>query len=451
MRTRRFGIVGVALVAAVLLTGNGVAEVFEVQPYQEALVRIDGDGIPTSLDSGPGVGDGSQGTSLRALYSFDLSFLPPGAVVSSAVIHSWISAVYGDPESLGPLLATRIIGTQGRPSLDLQTQWGMFGPHNSPIEVGGEVVGGSDLTADLTSQFQGIYPTSDHSQDPGRAIVRFQLETENNGDDSEDFLYLSRTWLELDVQMPSPITERPVGRHLKRCIPVVASLPGAAGTRWVTELHLTARHDGAVWLYFTETGQDGTTAFHVRRVDLEMWQTLRYEDVLPDLFGLEGTKGWIEVFMTDPNFVVTARVANVGGKGAFGQTVPLVDESKMLRLPEFRFWDRYQRLVNLVMVDAENRTNLGLVNLGPGEVTVMITAISPDGWFIGEYTVELAPFQHRQFDRLESVIPEADGVGLASLMFAVEDGGESNLYQQDVAVYVSRVDETTGDAVFILP
>ena len=27
------------------------------------------------------------------------------------------------------------------------------------------------------------------------------------------------------------IVERPIGRHLKRCIPVVASLPGAAGTQ----------------------------------------------------------------------------------------------------------------------------------------------------------------------------------------------------------------------------
>jgi len=335
--------------------------------------------------------------------------------------------------------------------VDIQPHWGTFSPQNSPKEVIGEIVRGSDLTADLTSQFQGIYPTSEYSMDPGRAVIRFQFDVENNGDDTEDFFYHSRTWLELDVQLPSPITERPAGRHLKRCIPVVASLPGAAGTQWETELHLTALHRGSVWLYFTETGQDGTTAFHVRRVDLEMWQTIRYEDVLPDLFGFENTKGWIEVFMTDPNFVVTARVANVGGKGTFGQTVPLVDESKMLRLNEIRFWDSYQRLVNLVMVDADNRTNLGMVNLGPDEVTVSMRAIAPDGRFIGEYMVEMVAYQHMQIDRLQSVIPETDGVGLVSLSFAVEDDGGANTYRLGVAVYASRVDETTGDAVFILP
>lgn len=451
MRDNRFGIVGLAMVVAVLWAGSGMAEVFEVLPYQEALVTIDGDGFPESFDQGPGVGDSIQGKYLRALCAFDLSFLPPGAVVSSAVIHAQVSAVYGDPASLGPLLATRIVGTRGRPTADLQLQWGTFSPHNSPVEVLGAISIGSDLTADLTSQFQGSYPTPEYSQDPGRAVVRFQLEVENNGNDTDDFFYLYRTTLELDVQFPNPITERPVGRHVKRCLPVVASLPGAAGTQWVTELQLTGRHDGSVWLYFTETGQDGTTAFHVRRVDLGMWQTVRYGDVVPDLFGLESTKGWIEVFSTDPDTVVTARVANVGGKGSYGQTVPLVDESKMLRINEVRFRDSYRRLVNLVMVDADNRTNVGLVNLGPGNVTVWITAISPDGPFLGDYTVELAPFQHRQLDRLETVIPETDGVGLVSLSFGIDDDTEPRGFRQGVAVYASRVDNTTGDAVFILP
>ena len=451
MRNNWFVIVGLSFVAAVLWTGSLVAEVFEVQPCQEALVRIDGDGIPMRLDSALMIGDSIQGRYLRTLHSFDLSFLPPGAVVSSAVIHSQVGAAYGNPASLGPLLGTRVIDTSGSPGVEIQTRWGTVSTPESPVEVIWEMIDGSDLTVDLSAHFQGFFPTPDHSQDPGRAVVRFQLEVENNGNETNDFLYLFRTRLVLDVDLPSPISERPVGRHLKRCLPVVASLPGAEGTQWATELHLTAGHDGSVWLYFTETEQEGTTTFHVRRVDLERWQTIRYEDVLPDLFGLEKTKGWIEVFSTDPDIVVTARVANVGGEGSFGQTVPLVDESKMLRVTQLRFWDSNRRLVNLVMVNEDNRVNVGLVNLGSGEVTVEVTAIAPGGLFLGTVAVVLGPFEHRQLDRLATVIPATDGVGLVSLSVGIEKDDGTNVYQQGVAVYASRVDETTGDAVFILP
>lgn len=451
MRNCTISIVGAASVAMMLLSGSGVAEVFEVQPYQEAAATIASDGFPVSLYSQVVIGDSVHGRYMRGLVSFDLSFLPPDAVVTSAVLHSHVAAVYGNPSSLGSLMASRIGDTRGSPSMDIQPHWGTFNFHGSLIEVMGEVIRGSDVTADLTPHFQGFFPTPDYSLDPGRAVIRVQQENENNGDDIDDFFYLSRIWLELDVEMPSPITERPVARHLKRCIPVVASLPGAAGTQWVTEVHMTAGNDGSVWLYFSETGQDGTTNFQVRRVDLDMWQTVRYEDILPDLFGLERTKGWIEVFSTDPNFVVTARVANVGGEGSYGQTVPLVDESKMLRLNEIRFGDSYQRLVNLVMFDADNRVNVGLVNLGLDEVTAEIRVIAPDGLFLGDHIVEMAPFEHIQIDRLESVIPDAEGVGLASLSVGLRNEGEGNVYQNGVAFYASRVDTTTGDAVFILP
>jgi len=451
MRLRRFGSGLVALTVALLWAGSGQAEVFDVIPYQEAIVTTDAEGLPVSLDSVPGAGDSVQGRYLRALYTFDLSFLPPGAIVSSAVVHSQLSAAYGNPASLGPLRAARIIETKGQPSVDIQPQWGTFTPLETPVDVSGTITNGSDLTVDLTSQFEGYYPSPEYSLDPGRAVVRFQFTTDNNDNGTEDFCYFNRTRLELDVEMPDPIAARPVGRHLKRCLPVVASLAGAEGTQWVTELHLTARHDSSVWLYFTETGRDGSTTFHVRRVDLTMWQSVRYGDVLPDLFGLEGTKGWIEVFTTDPDVAINARVANVGGDGSYGQTVPLVDESHMLRLSEPRFRDNYRRLVNLVMADTDNRTNFGFVNLGSGNVTVRVTPISPSGPFLGEYLVDLGPFEHRQVDRLQTVIPETSGAGLVSLSFGVSSDSTTRGLRQGVAAYVSRVDNTTGDAVFVLP
>ncbi len=442
---------GVALAIVALWAGSGAAEVFEIPALQEARVTTDADGVPVSLDRAAAVGDSTEGRYLRAAFTFDLSFLPPGAVVSSAVVHTRVSAAYGDLASLGTLRGGRILETTGQPSVDIQPQWGTSTLVGSPVDVTGAVTRGSEVTVDLTEQFVGYFPTPENSPHPGRAVVRFQFSTESSSNGTEDFCYLDMTLLELDVELPDPIAARPVGRHLLRCIPVVASLPGASGTQWVTELQVTARHDGSVWLYFTETGENGTTSFSVRRVDLGMWQTRSWQDVLPDLFGITGTKGWLEVFSTDPEVVATARVANVGGTGAYGQTVPLVDESQMLRLNEVRFGDTYRRLVNLVVVDDDNRTNVGLVNLGPGEVAVRLIAIAPGGSFLGDYTIDLGPFEHRQIDRLESVIPAADGVGLVALSFGMESDTESRGLRQGVAVYASRVDNTTGDAVFVLP
>ncbi|MEE4270411.1 MAG: hypothetical protein V2I67_01970 [Thermoanaerobaculales bacterium] len=438
------------LVILVSAAGAVWGEIVTIRPSQEGHVTVDDDGSSVAFSSIPSAGDSTNGHFLRSLATFDLSFLPPGAEISSAVIHTRIGALYGNPAALGPLTVARVPETRGQPSTDIQTSWATLRLYEDPTPSTGVVAPGEDLSADLSPAFEGVFPSPESSPDPGRAVIRFQFEDDNNGDDTDDFVYFQDTVLELDVRLPEPITERPVNRHAKSCIPVVASLPGAMGTSWTTELHITARYPASVWLYFTETGADGATDFSVRRVDLGMWDTVRYADVLPDLFGLQRTKGWIEVFSTNPGVTINARVANIGGEGSYGQTVPMIGELKLLRYVGPRFDDRYRRLVNLVMMDSDNRTNIGLVNLGPSLASVEVTAMGPDGPFLGHTTVSLGPFEHRQIDRLETVIPQADGAGLIGLSFEMVSD-DAPWLDRGVAVYVSRVDNATGDAVFVLP
>lgn len=453
MRLSIPSVIAVLVVAA--SPAGGTADVFDVPACQETMVSIeaDGTGRPSDMLTGAAIGDSNQGEELRALFGFDLSFLPPGTTITSAVFHARFEASYGDPASLGAVYAGRVYQIKGFPSADLEPQWSTSPLMTPMAEVLGEIASGSDLRADLTAHIQGQYPSPQYHQDRGRAVVRLQFELGTNDDDTGDFIYVHDPRLELDVELPDPISERPLGRHLKRCLPVVASLPGAAGTQWTTELQITARHDGTVWLYFTETRTDGTTSFLVRRIDLDIWESVRYADVLPELFGVEDTKGWLEVFSTDPEVVVTSRVANVGGEGSYGQTVPLVGERQMLRYSLYRFWDRPRKQVNLAMVDADNRTNVGMVNLGPGDVTVEVTAVSPEGPFLGHHEVELEPFEHHQMDGLGSgsFIPEAHDIGSVSLMFYLSHDTADMAAWGNVAVYVSRVDNTTGDAVFVVP
>ena len=120
MRTSKFDPAAVLIAALVLTVGHAMAEIIDVYPSQEALVIIDEDGFPVDFQAVAGAGDSINGRHLRALITFDLSFLPPGAVVSSAVIHTRVTAVYGDPASLGQLMAARVAETRGQPSIDIQ-------------------------------------------------------------------------------------------------------------------------------------------------------------------------------------------------------------------------------------------------------------------------------------------------------------------------------------------
>ena len=202
---------GVVMVVVVLALGSASAEVFEVPALQEAMVTTGADGLPVGLDSVPAVGDSIEGRYLRAVFSFDLSFLPPGAVISSAVVHTRVDAAYGNPASLGSLWAGRILETTGQPSVDIQPQWGTSTLAGAMVEVTGEMTGGSDLTVDLTAQLKGYFPTAEYSPDPGRAVVRFQFSTPSSANGTEDFCYLSRARLALDVSLPAPITSRFTG------------------------------------------------------------------------------------------------------------------------------------------------------------------------------------------------------------------------------------------------
>ena len=124
----------------------------------------------------------------------------------------------------------------------------------------------------------------------------------------------------------------------------------------------------------------------------------------------------------------------------------------MLRDDVVRVWDSWQRTLHLVATDANNRTNLGIANLGPSEVEVTLRAWSPTGSTIfGSGTVTVAPFGFHQVNRIETLIPEIadhEQIVLRVSALATSEGG--SFLDRNVLVYASRVDGITGDAVFLL-
>ncbi len=426
------------------------AETFRVYPAETGQFGVDSDGAVSFRSPDPRLGDTANSIALVSVWGFDLSFLPPDSELTSARLHLAVGTVYGDPDALGPLKAGRVEGIAGSPSLDPTVDWVTNDVEGESIMEGGRIIKDTELVADLTLQVQGRFPSLPSDPDPGRLVLRTWLDGMANENGASDYFYIASVWLELETTLPDPIEQRPVRRHFKRCIPVVASTAGSAGTRWETEFELTAAdHPATVWLYFTEAGADGSQDFEVRRVDLDKRQSLAWDDVLPELFGRSETKGWIEVLTTAPGVFAAARVANVGGEGVYGQAFSMVLEPWLLRRERVRTWDSEERTLQLVTVDEANRTNVGIVNMGPDEVTVKLDAWSNAGTgTLGSATVTLPPFGYRQVDRIETLIPEIEGKPRVVLTGTIESGQEDPL-DGGVVLYASRVDNVTGDAVFI--
>ena len=447
----RSGIVALWLApVCVAVAAASFAGTFAVYPSETGQFRVRGENDVEFRSPDPRLGDGADGVALVSVWGFDLSFLPPESEITSAALHLVVGTVYGDPDALGPLKAGRVEGIAGAPSVDPAADWVTNDVEGESVMTGGPIVKDTELTGDLTLQVVGRYPSPPQDPDPGRLVVRTWLDRMANENGAGDYFYIASIWLELEATVPDPIEARPVRRHFKRCIPVAASLDGANGTRWETELEVTAAdHPATVWLYFTEAGDDGAERFEVRRIDLEKRQSMVWDDVLPELFGRSETKGWIELFTTAPGVFAAARVANVGGDGVYGQAFSMVLDPWLLRRDRVRTWDSEERTLQLASVAGGNRTNVGVINLGPEEVTVTLSGWSSSGsGLLGEATVTLPPFGYTQIDRIETLIPELEGRDRVVLTGTIESG-EGDPLDGGVVLYASRVDGVTGDAVFI--
>ena len=391
-----------------------------------------------------------DGTEVLAA-GFDLSFLPPGTVVNGATLSIILTNGNGNPTSLGALEAAVLrpfsISAPGAPYVEPRWATAEAWPAVTladPVPAGGGTFSG-DIT-DAVRQWLG----TDHEGDPGRLIVRFWLDGAPNGDDALD------RWrthfpprLRLDVTLPDPIASRPVDRHEIHVLPVAASNDGLAGTRWVTELSLRSTvldHPIAVWLYYTPSGVSGMDTFQVRRIDLAPETTRTFDDLLPELFGVGGQKGWVELFFSSPGVEAVGRIANVGGEGTYGQTVGLQGWETAASTLGCGYRTSVYRTIPGVRLDAASRNNLGFVNVTPIPATVRVEIRRPDGSTSVSLDVPVPPMGHVQLRRLTDLAPELAGYGATAVSFHPDwpDSGDVTVFG-----YLSRVDETTGDAVFV--
>jgi hypothetical protein len=245
------------------------------------------------------------------------------------------------------------------------------------------------------------------------------------------------------VTIPSP-----AGRDL--VLPVVGRTPGLGGTRWSTSLELFATatdRDTSVALYLNLSDRDSTTPAAAAYLTVRPRGTVVLEDLLETTFGVDQGTGSVDLVASDP-ILAHARVATTTASGgSYGQKVPAVPAGWAAGEDDAPGLDPNVDLLYLFEVreDERWRTNVGLANVTGVPLEVEVQAYGPLGATGGPLLVNVPPFSHTQITRILTVMNLPDGTDRARLNLRVVPGSAARFL-----AYASRVDNRTGDPVFLL-
>ncbi len=225
---------------------------------------------------------------------------------------------------------------------------------------------------------------------------------------------------------------------LELLVPAAASAGGAQGTYWTSELFVHNRGNAELVLSAALLWNEGdvpSVSEYVRLGAVGPGGTLRRDDVVAAL-GLSGRSGGLRLVLFSPAAeevpvaVVSSRTSTPGASGgSYGQGIPArrrPPTGGVLAVP------------GLVQSSAF-RTNVGVLNPNEVDVNVAVVVLDGGGGEAVRTSWTLGPYGHRQ-------------VSLASLGVDELECGTLLLEPEgDAAMlgYASRVDNTTGDAVYL--
>ena len=168
-------------------------------------------------------------------------------------------------------------------------------------------------------------------------------------------------------------------------------------------------------------------------------RSARYNDLLFATFGFSGAAA-VRITPIDGSILVTSRTYNQLPSGTYGQSVPAVARSRAIA------FGQDARLIGLShdpTLRAEYRTNLGLLNVSPGTITVQAYLYDSNGGWLGPLPpYDLDPYEFKQIDRVyEQVTPNA-----------IEDGYivvRTTTAGAKFLAYAVLVDNVTGDPTYV--
>ncbi len=225
-------------------------------------------------------------------------------------------------------------------------------------------------------------------------------------------------------------------------VPAAASAPGANGTYWSTTLwainpnDVEVRLDGA----FLPAGQDNSGALASLRAitTIPAHGATEVTDVVAALGG-SGAGGLflrvVDAATGDSppegiDVVTYTFTPSSSGGGNYGQGIPAVTpgEKESVRCPGVRH-------------DGSFRTNVGVLNTSGEQISVEVEIRGTDGTVLGSESWTLPPYGQRQ-ESVASLGVTGLVAGYAVVTRTAGSGG--------FRAYLSRVDNATGDAVYVL-
>jgi hypothetical protein len=223
--------------------------------------------------------------------------------------------------------------------------------------------------------------------------------------------------------------------------PVIASLPGQAGTNFVTDVRVlnTGNAPATVTVdYYREGagGQSSPTA--TATVTIAPGQQLVVPDIVVNVFGLSAEKGGV-IITSDQPITAGARIYNdqtAAGDGTLGQYQAGLVLSHGWPAGNVIF------LQNVAAGTGSGfRSNIGWFNPNPSAVGVTFTAYDTSGSMIDSVSATASPFEMQQ-------------VNVGALFSGLGDYGDhyvsySTTGGENLFVYGSVVDNVNGDASYI--
>lgn len=237
-------------------------------------------------------------------------------------------------------------------------------------------------------------------------------------------------------------------------ITAAANVPGAFGTRWMTQFSLfnpQLDHDLNISVTYQPTG-GGPGLEEIVTVPRN---SVAYSDnILADLFDVNGTGSlFVATFREDnptvPNsvlarsFVVTTNTYNNSSNGTFGQTIPGV----WAGLQDFDV-DGISAVAHGIRNIARDgwRTNIGASNLGRCSVTLFVSVYDVNG----RTMLDRAPFYVPPLAHFQDRLPIE--VDRGTVEFFVDDPCANDATKSAVVFpYVSTIDQLSGDPTYQSP
>lgn len=221
-------------------------------------------------------------------------------------------------------------------------------------------------------------------------------------------------------------------------LPSSARIGGEGGAFYTTDLTVanTGVTEAAVFLRFLGHDADGRSGPE-RSFLLGAGLSATWADVL-GLFGLGEAWGGLQVRSASPYLVPTSQTFTPGGGGTFGQSVPLVSETELIR-------SGTSRTIPAVREDASFRTNLVLANGTESAADVDVSLVSEAGVVLGSRRFALPPLGVTQVSRVVRELGVMASVAGARLVLSTPTTGAG------FAAYASVIDNRTNDPRTLLP